>query len=367
MNIKEQNRTYEWHKNALAVLAAGGELLPAPDAPQPGWYKAPAETGDRLEPVAIKAKDGRLSLHYEDADFGTLVSGDADVIALTWRQCWSAPVSEVEYREACAGHVVWPTVADQAPSANEVAGIGHNSAATGELDIHTRCADGLAELKRDASKILDKHAQLRNEDDANHTSVIFELAKRLADEAEEARVAEKSPHDKKAQAVQKKWKPVCDPLNGIVEKLKALLTEYLNWREAEDLRAAEERRREEQARLQAEADEVARKAAERRAQRAREDGESEEEIAAAATPDAVIIELPPVEVAKAEVGGLIAPNASKLKPGWVAEVEDFDRALMALKNHPKIIAVVQELADAAARSKAKLPIDGVKFVNKRKI
>ena len=46
---------------------------------------------------------------------------------------------------------------------------------------------------------------------------------------------------------------------------------------------------------------------------------------------------------------------------WKAEITDYDVALQAFKEHPEIKATVQRLADAAARSKARVPVPGVTF------
>jgi hypothetical protein len=48
---------------------------------------------------------------------------------------------------------------------------------------------------------------------------------------------------------------------------------------------------------------------------------------------------------------------------WKAEIEDYDKALSALKHHADVKKAVQQICDAAARSKAKIPIDGVKFIS----
>jgi hypothetical protein len=49
---------------------------------------------------------------------------------------------------------------------------------------------------------------------------------------------------------------------------------------------------------------------------------------------------------------------------WFAVIENYDDALAALKDHPDVRATVQKIADAAARSKAKLRISGVRFESK---
>ena len=62
----------------------------------------------------------------------------------------------------------------------------------------------------------------------------------------------------------------------------------------------------------------------------------------------------------------VGPSGAKISlvTKWEAEVEDYAKALDALKDHDKVRAVVQSIADSAARSAAKLPIPGVKYVSK---
>jgi hypothetical protein len=62
----------------------------------------------------------------------------------------------------------------------------------------------------------------------------------------------------------------------------------------------------------------------------------------------------------------VGPSGAKISlvTRWEAEVEDYAKALDALKDHDKVRAAVQAVADSAARSAAKLPIPGVKYVSK---
>ena len=62
----------------------------------------------------------------------------------------------------------------------------------------------------------------------------------------------------------------------------------------------------------------------------------------------------------------VGPSGAKISlvTKWDAVVEDYAVALDALKDHAKVRAAVQAVADSAARSAAKLPIPGVKYVSK---
>jgi hypothetical protein len=61
-----------------------------------------------------------------------------------------------------------------------------------------------------------------------------------------------------------------------------------------------------------------------------------------------------------KIGGQAGRKMSQ-RPYWSATITDWGKAVRHFEGHPKLRAVVQELADAAARGKEKTPIDGVEF------
>jgi len=68
------------------------------------------------------------------------------------------------------------------------------------------------------------------------------------------------------------------------------------------------------------------------------------------------------EGGQVKIGGQRGRKMS-MRPYWSARIDDWDLAIAHFAEHPKLRAVVQELADAAARAKVKEPIEGVEFVN----
>lgn len=76
------------------------------------------------------------------------------------------------------------------------------------------------------------------------------------------------------------------------------------------------------------------------------------------------------EPVKRRGGGEVAPVANagakyrrvSLVQRWRAEIKDYDVALKHFGPDPKVREVVQSLADAAARSKARAPVPGVEFI-----
>jgi hypothetical protein len=68
------------------------------------------------------------------------------------------------------------------------------------------------------------------------------------------------------------------------------------------------------------------------------------------------------EGADVKIGGQRGRKMS-MRPYWRARIDDWGMAVEHFADHPKVRAVVQELADAAARAKEKEPIEGIEFVN----
>lgn len=63
-----------------------------------------------------------------------------------------------------------------------------------------------------------------------------------------------------------------------------------------------------------------------------------------------------------KIGGQRGRKMS-MRPYWRARIDNWGMAVEHFADHPKVRAVVQELADAAARAKEKEPIEGIEFVN----
>ena len=68
------------------------------------------------------------------------------------------------------------------------------------------------------------------------------------------------------------------------------------------------------------------------------------------------------EGADVKIGGQRGRKMS-MRPYWRARIDNWEMAVEHFADHPKVRAVVQELADAAARAKEKEPIEGVEFIN----
>lgn len=68
------------------------------------------------------------------------------------------------------------------------------------------------------------------------------------------------------------------------------------------------------------------------------------------------------EGGEVKIGGQRGRKMS-MRPYWRARIDNWGMAVEHFADHPKVRAVVQELADAAARAKEKEPIEGVEFIN----
>ena len=70
-----------------------------------------------------------------------------------------------------------------------------------------------------------------------------------------------------------------------------------------------------------------------------------------------------------DVATNVGPSGAKigLRSVWTGEIVDYDQALAAFKDNEKVRRLIQELANAAARSTAKTPVPGIEFIRKDKV
>jgi hypothetical protein len=74
------------------------------------------------------------------------------------------------------------------------------------------------------------------------------------------------------------------------------------------------------------------------------------------------MQLQAAEGLEVKIGGQKGRKMSQ-RTYWSAKITDWDKAMESYKNHPKVRALVQDLADAQARSKDKTPIAGMEFIS----
>jgi hypothetical protein len=121
---------------------------------------------------------------------------------------------------------------------NDIAGIGHNQATPFDLSL-----EEIEGLLTEARNWLDGSG-VNSEADAKGVSKLLDAARQARSTADDARKAEKKPHDDAGKAVQEKWKPVIEKADLVASTCKAALTPWLEKVEAEKRAVAEKARRE---------------------------------------------------------------------------------------------------------------------------
>lgn len=146
------------------------------------------------------------------------------------------------------------------------------------------------------------------------------------------------------------------PLTALLAKAKDLLTPLkTKWLKREQDRiAAEKKAAEDEALRKLQAAEDARRAAATSVQAAVQADEAQRAA------DTAMVAFEAVSKAKAQVKGDWVPRSSGLRTYWSAVVIDQRKAVNHYVDHPKMVVLVQELANADAREmKDKLDIPGV--------
>jgi hypothetical protein len=80
---------------------------------------------------------------------------------------------------------------------------------------------------------------IENEQQAEAVSRILNMVRKAGNDADDARKAEKKPHDDAAKAVQSKWKPILDKVDLAASVAKRALAPWLTAKEAEQQAAAQ--------------------------------------------------------------------------------------------------------------------------------
>lgn len=205
--------------------------------------------------------------------------------------------------------------------------------------------------------------KIETEEQASKLNDYITGARQLAKEIEEARKAAKQPHLDAGSAVDNAYKPLTNPLEKAVAKVKALLTAF----------ALAKAEREEKARLEAirkarEEHEAAEKAAREAASRNDVMGESEAEArlkeAEKAAKKAETAR-PTGQIASATGGG----RTAALRPYYDARVIGVKQAVLwAIETHPAdVMDLLTRLANAEKRHDKTVEIPGIVFDVRKEI
>jgi hypothetical protein len=186
---------------------------------------------------------------------------------------------------------------------------------------------------------------IRDKELAKKLTDFINLHKDLLKDAEALRKEEKAPVLKIQREIDGYFKEFPTPLSAGVEVLTKRRTEFLQWEkaEAEKVRLEAERKQRE---------------AEAAAEAARKKAEEEQSLAALQAAEAAEAERKATKKvaskAKAAVGqgikGELSERATGLRRVKTGHIEDFTAALTHWKDHPSILAAVQDLANQAARA-----------------
>lgn len=322
---------FQYWRSALA----GNKLAINADAPQSGYYRKRASKDGPWLPVAIWWRE-------EVGDDGARVRKQVARVAgemvdplSVWTWVADKPVKKEDAQTAFKTGS-WP--GDAAPIA-----MGDNNPPTEPVELIPLEIEAATEWLATVKTIK---TQVEADIASNRVTNLRDLKKK----AEAQHKAEKEPHLEAGRAVDKKYKPKIDDADVAVKGLLAAITVFQNA---------------ERARLQKIADEkAAKERAEWERQQAEARAKAEADAAASKTPLDEILEQQPAppppkaETVKVRSGGA-SGKAVSLRTVKVATVVDYDKALMALKDHPEVRDLVQKLADRAC--KAGVPLAGVEY------
>lgn len=291
---------WEWWADAIK-----GNSSPIHDGePQCGYYRVKRKGHDIDSPVAywFDTKTGEQRCHMDGADF------DEQRALEIWPYASKKPVTEEAYSERLRTGK-WP--------GDNAAVVGHNAAPV-EASL-AAIEDRIEDLAREAEKLINAGAATENAA-ADQASDLSNTFAELEKKADKLREEEKAPHLEAGRAVDGKWRAVINRAADLKSRLKRyVVTPFL-------LKQDEERRK----------------------------------VQIAAVAKGVAPEAAP-EV-RTTAGS--SKRATALRTHKRAEIVDKDVLLAHLKDHPEILAVLQTIADGAARNDIVLP--GTKVITEKR-
>lgn len=331
---------WSWWRQALKDPSKIGDtLLASENEPELGYYRTRFK-GGQWEPVGIFLDDSGQMVAERGVERSRVDPSDV------WTWCLRYPVTYEAHVKALRGEGY-----DDEPPAP----VGHNS---GEADPFERLRLDLADEQETATAFLEKPVE--TQDAADKLGIWSKRIAEIAKKAETERVTEKEPHLIAGRAVDEKWRPVIDGAKEFAARLKKHVEPFLI---AQKRKAEEEARqaREEADRLRREAEEreraAARAEAARAAQSAADDGGVVEQMEAEAADLFRKAQEAEAAAARPKVSAGRTGARVSLRKEKRARIVDYDACLTALKDHPDMKALVQQLAQRAV--KQNVPLAGV--------
>jgi hypothetical protein len=310
-----------WH-NALQ-----GTLGPIHDGhPQCGFYRRRLHREGPFVPVAIwRAAEGNIVALVGDKP--------ADAVDI-WTWVCDKPITEDQYRRVRAGGA-WDDE-PPAPASQKMANM--------PSDPFEALTIEWASEKEIGDEILAK--PITTQQQANQAAVFSKRIAQIAKKATDHHKVDKQPHLDAGRAVDEKWRGLKDEPADLSRRIKRHMDDFLR-EEARKERERQEAARREEERLRREAEDAAAAALQSGTPDAAAEAERLEQEAAAKAKEA--------EARNASAGRTGARVS--LRTFVSARVVDYEKALLALKDHPEMKALVETLANRAIR--AGVPLDGV--------
>lgn len=300
---------WSWWRHAVENPALIGKtLLASPSDPELGYYRCRGRD-KQWEPVGIFLDKAGQMVAERGQDRRPVDPVDI------WTWCLRYPVSYEAHLQALRGE----GYDDEPPPP-----IGDNS---GESDPFERLRLEFAGERDTAESFL--KAPVESQDQADKLGI---WAKRILDigkRAEAERVTEKEPHLEAGRAVDAKWRPLLDDAKSFADRLRDHLKPFLvaKKRQADAAAAAA---REEADRLRREAQQAESDEARQAAMQAAQQAEEASAVRGASA---------------GRTGARVSVRTERR-----ARIVDYDAALMALKDHPDVRRLVDQLAQRAVRA-----------------
>lgn len=340
---------WAWYRTALDAKNKG-EPLPAISADDPQWgffYAKASKAGGRIPVCIFEDKNGELV-----ARWGTKDSHQFEDAAKRWTWVAESVVDRGTYK------VAWdtgkwpdgtPTTAVDVPAAARDDNLPFDPFDRLKAELDDKLASAAAFLEDAAAK-----ADKTRADRARNLQAELLAINKTADTMHET---EKAPHLAASRAVDAKFrfrdqvKEVCARLRTVFEniakRIEAEANEAARRAHAEQVRKAEEERQ----RIEAE----------------RKKKLADDPVAALTEPEPELPMAPAApEPVKVQVGGGIG-RAAGLKTVWTPEIIDYEATLKHYAKHPDVRAVIDKLVKAESRvHKEATSIPGVKMKEERR-
>lgn len=200
-----------------------GEQPPIHDGEvQAGFYRLKGRNGFPDQPVAFWFKEGALRCRIGSKDVEEHIARERWV----WAQKF--PITHELYKAIIAGEP-WPDQHEAVTRSNNAP----------PDDSFEQLSEAIADLAREGLTLIEKGAA-KTQDEADRAS---DLANRLGEfwnKADDARKAEKKPHDDAAKEVQVKWSPILTTAE-VYKRIKAVVvTPFLTAKQAAEAKQREE-------------------------------------------------------------------------------------------------------------------------------